>query len=133
MGFVTCDIQFASFWVWIESHTENQGNKNCYYLNTYQNHLSSEMGFLDTYFKNLFQIHLQQKTILMYMNWKLLNFSYLLFMKQTASDTIPIKTNNTSMAISTLLTYETFSISESTSPMAAMAAIARAPIIIPTT
>ena len=58
-------------------------------------------------------------------------------MKQTASDTIPIKTNNTSMAISTLLTYATFliseSISESTSPMAAMAAIARAPIIIPTT
>ena len=54
-------------------------------------------------------------------------------MKQTASDTIPIKTNNTSMAISTLLTYEIFSISESTSPMAAMAAIVRAPIIIPTT
>ena len=54
-------------------------------------------------------------------------------MKQTASDKIPIKTSNTSTAISTLLTYETFAFSESTSPMAAMAAIARAPIIIPTT
>ena len=54
-------------------------------------------------------------------------------MKQTASDTIPIKTNNTSMAISTLLTYEIFGISASTSPMAAIAAMARAPIIIPTT
>ena len=54
-------------------------------------------------------------------------------MKQTASDTIPIKTSNTSMAISTLLTYEIFLIFKSTSPMAAIAAISRAPIIIPTT
>ena len=53
-------------------------------------------------------------------------------MKQTASDTIPIKTNNTSIAIIAMLT---FSISEPTSSMAAMAvmpAIARTPIIIPT-
>ena len=33
MGFVTCDIQFTSFWVWIELHTKNQEIKNCYYLN----------------------------------------------------------------------------------------------------
>ena len=54
-------------------------------------------------------------------------------MKQTASDTIPIKINNTRITIITMLTYEIFLISESTSPMATMAAIARTPIIIPTT
>ena len=134
MGHVTYDIQFASFWVWMELHAENQKNKNCYFLNAkmiFHQKWVFWIHILKTFFKYIYS----KKTILMYIlgDCKSLNFSYLLFMKQTTSDTIPIKTNNTSMAISTLLTYATSLFSESTSPMAAMAAIARAPIIIPTT